>query len=218
MIGALSGISKHIRAQRIIRNYEETRKRPLSRYLCIRKEQPSAFWALRMASPHPAGSPYRGTISAALVCIPFMQRVKPQLDECRELAYDKLAQMSGRISPCSLIRSFTTRRQRKQVGLINAGHFAVKCGYFPHQHEYPECHITGGGQAALKPQAWERIRCHLPRGTGLLGSTTGRMTQGEAPSQRKVIKNTYLTQEQTFTRKIVKSSWPLRLKNTSRYR
>ena len=34
-----------------------------------------------------------GLLSAALVCILIYAKVKPQLDECRELAYDKLAQM-----------------------------------------------------------------------------------------------------------------------------
>ena len=39
-----------------------------------------------------------GLLSAALVCILIYAKVKPQLDECRELAYDKLAQMEQELA------------------------------------------------------------------------------------------------------------------------
>ena len=48
--------------------------------------------------------------------------VKPELDKCREIAYDKLAQMD-RSDFSMLSDTVIYDKDGKQIGLINAGHY-----------------------------------------------------------------------------------------------
>lgn len=43
-----------------------------------------------------------GLICAVITATVLYVKVKPELDQCREMAYDKLAQMSRQDFPCSL--------------------------------------------------------------------------------------------------------------------
>ena len=140
-----------------------------------------------------------GLLSAALVCILIYAKVKPQLDECRELAYDKLAQME-RTDFSMLSDTVIYDKDGRQVGLINAGHY-----------QYVDIsHISMNIQNAYIAQEDRRFKSHtgvdwiatLRAGLALI-KHNGQVTQGGSTITQQVIKNTYLTQEQTFTRKIV---------------
>ena len=63
-----------------------------------------------------------GFIVGAILCLLIYAKVKPDLDECRELAYDKLAQME-RTDFSKLSDPAIYDRDGRQIGLINAGHY-----------------------------------------------------------------------------------------------
>lgn len=126
-------------------------------------------------------------------------RLKPELDQCREIAYDKLAQMDRQdfsMLPDTIIYD----KDGNQIGLINAGHY-----------EYVDItHISMNIQNAYIAQEDRRFKSHtgvdwiatFRAGLALI-KHRGEVTQGGSTITQQVIKNTYLTQEQTFTRKIV---------------
>lgn len=117
----------------------------------------------------------------------------------RELAYDKLAQME-RTDFSKLSDTAIYDRDGRQIGLINAGH-------------YQYVGITGISmniQNAYIAQEDRRFKSHTGvdwiatfRAGLALVKHRGQVTQGGSTITQQVIKNTYLTQEQTFTRKIV---------------
>ena len=125
--------------------------------------------------------------------------VKPELDKCREIAYDKLAQMD-RSDFSMLSDTVIYDKDGKQIGLINAGHY-----------QYMDInHISMNLQNGYIAQEDRRFKNHngvdwiatFRAGLALI-KHGGEVTQGGSTITQQVIKNTYLTQESTFTRKIV---------------
>ena len=124
---------------------------------------------------------------------------KPELDKCREIAYDKLAQMD-RSDFSMLSDTVIYDKDGKQIGLINAGHY-----------QYVDInHISMNLQNGYIAQEDRRFKNHngvdwiatFRAGLALI-KHGGEVTQGGSTITQQVIKNTYLTQERTFTRKIV---------------
>ena len=125
--------------------------------------------------------------------------VKPELDKCREIAYDKLAQMD-RSDFSMLSDTVIYDKDGKQIGLINAGHY-----------QYMDInHISMNLQNGYIAQEDRRFKNHngvdwiatFRAGLALI-KHGGEVTQGGSTITQQGIKNTYLTQERTFTRKIV---------------
>lgn len=137
-------------------------------------------------------------VSVIIVGTVTYVKVKPELDSCRELAYDKLAQMK-RTDFSMLSDTEVYDKDNNLIGLINAGHY-----------EYvPINQISMNIQNAYIAQEDRRFKSHT--GVDLLATmraglalikNNGEITQGASTITQQVIKNTYLTQEQTFTRKI----------------
>ncbi|MGL5435951.1 MAG: transglycosylase domain-containing protein [Lachnospiraceae bacterium] len=136
------------------------------------------------------------TAAAAFI---IYTNVKPQLDYCRETAYDKLAQME-RHDFRMLSDTEVYDKDNQLIGLINAGHY-----------EYvPINEISMNIQNAYIAQEDRRFKSHTgvdwiatTRAGLALIKNRGAITQGGSTITQQVIKNTYLTQEQSFTRKIV---------------
>ena len=126
-------------------------------------------------------------------------KVKPDLDYCREVAYDKLAQME-RQDFQMLSDTEVYDKNDQLIGLINAGHY-----------EYtPISQISMSIQNAYIAQEDRRFKSHtgvdwiatVRAGLALI-KNRGEITQGGSTITQQVIKNTYLTQEKSFTRKMV---------------
>ena len=140
-----------------------------------------------------------GFILGAIICLLIYAKVKPELDGCRELAYDKLAQMQ-RTDFSMLSDTVIYDKDGRQVGLINAGHY-----------QYVDIsHISMNIQNAYIAQEDRRFKSHSGvdwiatfRAGLALVKHKGEVTQGGSTITQQVVKNTYLTQERTFTRKIV---------------
>lgn len=138
-------------------------------------------------------------IGGCLCALLVYTRVKPDLDYCREVAYDKLAQME-RQDFRMLSDTEIYDRDNQLIGLINAGHY-----------EYvPIGDISMNIQNAYIAQEDRRFKSHsgvdwiaTARAGLALVKNRGAITQGGSTITQQVIKNTYLTQEQSFTRKIV---------------
>lgn len=136
-----------------------------------------------------------GVMSAVLLYI----RVKPDLDYCREVAYDKLAQMN-RQDFRMLSDTEVYDKDKNLVGLINAGHY-----------EYvPIGKISLNIQNAYIAQEDRRFKSHTgvdwiatTRAGLALVKNRGEITQGGSTITQQVVKNTFLTQEKSFTRKVV---------------
>lgn len=126
-------------------------------------------------------------------------RIKPDLDYCREVAYDKLSQMQ-RQDFRMLSDTEVYDKDDNLIGLINAGHY-----------EYvPIDQISLNIQNAYIAQEDRRFKSHTGvdwiatfRAGLALVKNRGEITQGGSTITQQVVKNTYLTQEQSFTRKIV---------------
>lgn len=140
-----------------------------------------------------------GLIVGALAALLVYARAKPELDYCREVAYDKLAQME-RQDFRMLSDTEIYDKDNHQIGLINAGHY-----------EYVSIQdISMNIQNAYIAQEDRRFKSHTgvdwiatSRAMLALVKNRGAITQGGSTITQQVIKNTYLTQEQSFTRKIV---------------
>lgn len=136
-----------------------------------------------------------GVMSAVLLYV----RVKPDLDYCREVAYDKLAQMN-RQDFRMLSDTQVYDKDKNLVGLINAGHY-----------EYvPIGKISLNIQNAYIAQEDRRFKSHTgvdwiatTRAGLALVKNRGEITQGGSTITQQVVKNTFLTQEKSFTRKVV---------------
>ena len=138
-------------------------------------------------------------ILGALIALLIYAKVKPDLDYCREVAYDKLAQMQRQ--DFQLLSDTEVYDKNNQlIGLINAGHY-----------EYvPIKDISMNLQNAYISQEDRRFKSHTGvdwiatfRAGLALVKNRGEITQGGSTITQQVIKNTYLTQERSFTRKIV---------------
>lgn len=125
-------------------------------------------------------------------------KVQPELEKCRERAYDVLAQLD---TTDFSMRSDTEiyDKDGALVGLINAGHY-----------EYvPINEISMNIQNTYIAQEDRRFKEHsgvdfisIARAGLALVKHNGEITQGGSTITQQVIKNTFLTKEQTFTRKI----------------
>lgn len=139
-----------------------------------------------------------GFILGALACLLIYAKVRPELDKCREIAYDKLAQME-RTDFSMLSDTVIYDKNGRQIGLINAGHY-----------QYVDItNISMNIQNAYIAQEDRRFKSHTGvdwiatfRAGLALVKHRGEVTQGGSTITQQVVKNTYLTQEQTFTRKI----------------
>jgi penicillin-binding protein 1A len=138
-------------------------------------------------------------IMTAIAGLLIYAKVRPELDHCREVAYDKLAQMD-RQDFHMLSDTEVYDKDGKLIGLINAGHY-----------EYvPINKISMNIQNAYIAQEDRRFKSHsgvdwiaTARAGLALVKNRGAITQGGSTITQQVIKNTYLTQEKSFTRKIV---------------
>ena len=125
--------------------------------------------------------------------------IKPEYERYKAVAYEKLASMSR--SDFSM-RSDTEifDKDGNRIGLINAGHY-----------EYvPIAEISQNIQDAYIAAEDKRFLSHggvdwiaTARAGVKLILNGGKITQGGSTITQQVIKNTFLTQEQTFSRKIV---------------
>lgn len=138
-------------------------------------------------------------IVGCLAALLIYAKVKPDLDYCREVAYDKLAQME-RQDFRMLSDTEIYDKDNRLIGLINAGHYE----YVPIED------ISLNIQNAYIAQEDRRFKSHTgvdwiatSRAGLALIKNRGAITQGGSTITQQVIKNTYLTQEQSFTRKIV---------------
>ena len=140
-----------------------------------------------------------GLILCVLIGLLIYAKVRPELDHCREVAYDKLAQMQ-RQDFHMLSDTEIYDKNDQLIGLINAGHY-----------EYvPISQISMNLQNAYIAQEDRRFKSHIGvdwiatfRAGLALIKNRGEITQGGSTITQQVVKNTYLTQEQSFTRKIV---------------
>ena len=140
-----------------------------------------------------------GLILCVLIGLLIYAKVRPELDHCREVAYDKLAQMQ-RQDFHMLSDTEIYDKNDQLIGLINAGHY-----------EYvPISQISMNLQNAYIAQEDRRFKSHTGvdwiatfRAGLALVKNRGEITQGGSTITQQVVKNTYLTQEQSFTRKIV---------------
>ena len=140
-----------------------------------------------------------GLVLCGLIGLLIYAKVRPELDHCREVAYDKLAQMQRQ--DFSMLSDTEIYDKNDQlIGLINAGHY-----------EYvPISQISMNLQNAYIAQEDRRFKSHtgvdwiatFRAGLALI-KNRGEITQGGSTITQQVVKNTYLTQEQSFTRKIV---------------
>lgn len=140
-----------------------------------------------------------GLVLCGLIGLLVYAKVRPELDHCREVAYDKLAQMQ-RQDFSMLSDTEIYDKNNQLIGLINAGHY-----------EYvPISQISMNLQNAYIAQEDRRFKSHtgvdwiatFRAGLALI-KNRGEITQGGSTITQQVVKNTYLTQEQSFTRKIV---------------
>ncbi|MCI8865951.1 MAG: penicillin-binding protein [Lachnospiraceae bacterium] len=138
-------------------------------------------------------------IVCIVAAIVIYTKVKPDLDYCREMAYDKLAQM-GQQDFRMLSDTEVYDKDGQLIGLINAGHY-----------EYvPINQISIHIQNAYIAQEDKRFKSHTgvdwiatTRAALALVKNRGAITQGGSTITQQVVKNTYLTQEKSFTRKVV---------------
>ena len=138
-------------------------------------------------------------ILSGIVCCFIYIRVKPDLDECRQVAYDKLANMDESDFVHGM-DTYVYDKDNNLIGLINAGNF-----------DYVDISkISMNIQNAYISQEDKRFKEHtgvdwlstIRAGLALI-KNDGEITQGGSTITQQVVKNTYLTQEKSFTRKVI---------------
>ena len=124
--------------------------------------------------------------------------VYPELVHSREVAYDALANMKD--SDFSMVADTEIYdKDGNQIGLINSGHF-----------EYVDINDISmkiqNGYIAVEDK---RFKTHpgfdwisIARAALALVKNNGEITQGGSTITQQLVKNTYLTQEQTWSRKL----------------
>ena len=132
-----------------------------------------------------------GLILCVLIGLLIYAKVRPELDHCREVAYDKLAQMQ-RQDFHMLSDTEIYDKNDQLIGLINAGHY-----------EYvPISQISMNLQNAYIAQEDRRFKSHtgvdwiatFRAGLALI-KNRGEITQGGSTITQQVVKNTYLAPE-----------------------
>lgn len=129
----------------------------------------------------------------------IFMKVRPDLEECRRIADEKIAA----VSEDDFIRGQDTYiydKDGNMIGMINAGHF-----------EYVEIdQISKKLQDLYISQEDKRFMEHsgvdyiaMIRAGLAYAQNNGEITQGGSTITQQVIKNTYLTQEKTFRRKLI---------------
>lgn len=126
------------------------------------------------------------------------KKVYPDLVHCREVAYDTLAKMDD--SDFTMVSDTEVfDKDGNRVGLINGGHFE-------HADIKDISMKIQNGYIAVEDK---RFKTHpgfdwisIVRAGLSLVKNDGEITQGGSTITQQVIKNTYLSQEQSFTRKV----------------
>lgn len=140
-----------------------------------------------------------GLVIAAIVAVVGYAYVKPDLDDCRDKAYDILAN----VKDSDFVKASDTKiydKDENLIGLISAGHFT----YTPIED------ISMNIQNAYISQEDKRFKEHtgvdwistIRAGLALV-KNRGEIHQGGSTITQQVIKNTFLTQEQSFKRKLI---------------
>lgn len=140
-----------------------------------------------------------GIVIAAIVAVVGYAYVKPDLDDCRDKAYDILANVKS----SDFMKASDTKIYDKDgtlIGLISAGHFT----YAPIED------ISMNIQNAYISQEDKRFKEHtgvdwistIRAGLALV-KNKGEIHQGGSTITQQVIKNTFLTQEKSFKRKLI---------------
>lgn len=141
---------------------------------------------------------FSGCIIAFIAGCFIYGKVRPDFKECRERAYDVLAQMK-RSDFSMLSDTEIYDKDGKLIGLINAGHYE----YAPINEI--SMHIQNGYIAVedkrFKEHAGIDYMSILRAGLALV-KHDGEITQGGSTITQQVVKNTFLSTEKTFTRKI----------------
>lgn len=148
-----------------------------------------------------------GVIVAGLVGLILFIKLKPELDECMQTSYDKLSSMDE-ADFYKPMDTYIYDKDGNTIGIISAGHF-----------EYVEINeISLNLQNAYISQEDKRFKEHC--GVDLISTARaglaliknkGEITQGGSTITQQVIKNTYLTQEQSFKRKLIEMMMAPRL-------
>lgn len=148
-----------------------------------------------------------GFILACILGTIIFMKLKPELDECMEIAYDKLSTMDE-ADFYKPMDTYIYDNSGNAIGIISAGHF-----------EYVEIgDISLNLQNAYISQEDKRFKEHCgvdfistARAGIALVKNKGEITQGGSTITQQVIKNTYLTQEQSFKRKLIEMMMAPRL-------
>lgn len=129
----------------------------------------------------------------------FYLKIRPTFEEARAVAYDKLASIDD--SDFTMLSDTEIYdKDGVMIGLINAGHY-----------EYVEINEISpyiqDGYIAVEDRRYKQHAgvdyVSIMRAFVALVKHNGEITQGGSTITQQVIKNTLLTQEQTFTRKII---------------
>ena len=99
-------------------------------------------------------------IIMAIVGLLIYAKVKTELDQCREIAYDKLAQME-RSDFSMLSDTVVYDKAGKQIGLINAGHYQYVDISKISMNLQKRLHCPGG--PSFQESRRRRLDRHLPR-------------------------------------------------------
>lgn len=126
-------------------------------------------------------------------------KVRPTFEEARAIAYDRLASIDD--SDFTMLSDTEIYdKDGTMVGLINAGHY-----------EYAEIYKISpyiqNGYIAVEDRRYKQHAgidyVSIMRAFVALVKHNGEITQGGSTITQQVVKNTLLTQEQTFTRKLI---------------
>lgn len=138
-------------------------------------------------------------IAIIIVGCAFYLKIRPTFEEARAVAYDKLASIDD--SDFTMLSDTEIYdKDGVMVGLINAGHY-----------EYAEINEISpyiqDGYIAVEDRRYKQHigidYISIMRAFVALVRHNGEITQGGSTITQQVIKNALLTQEQTFTRKII---------------